>query len=126
MIFSSLKNRVHSRTRVTTIKFQSALNLKNRLRSRTRVTTSIINYVLEARLRACIQRAVIACINAMLNPNTKWSQIGIRSSETRNAPRGTKSSIFAKGIFQPFNLPKSCPNPVREPSLLRIRRLIYI
>ena len=32
-----LKNRLHSRTRVTTFKFQSALNLKNRLRSRTRV-----------------------------------------------------------------------------------------
>ena len=54
----SLKNRLRSRTRVTTFKFQSALNLKNRLRSRTRVTTLMIKYVLERRLRTCIQRVV--------------------------------------------------------------------
>ena len=43
-----------------------------------------------------------------------------------SAPRGTKSTTFAKGIFQPFNLPNFCPNPVGEPSVLRIRRPIYI
>ena len=53
-----LKNRFHSRTRVTTFKFQSALDLKNRLRSRTRVTTLMIKYVPERRLRTCIQRGV--------------------------------------------------------------------
>ena len=58
MVLSSLKNRLRSRTRVTTFKFQSALDLKNRLRSRTRVTTLMFKYVLETRLRACIQRAV--------------------------------------------------------------------
>ena len=39
MILSSLKNRLRSRTRVATFKFQNALGLKNRLRSRTHVTT---------------------------------------------------------------------------------------
>ena len=53
-----LKNRLRSRTRVTTFKFQSALNLKNRFRSRTRVATLTTNYVLDARSRACIQRGV--------------------------------------------------------------------
>ena len=52
----SLKTRLRSRTRVATFKFQSALNLKNRLRSRTCVTTLAIKYVLERRLRTCIQR----------------------------------------------------------------------
>ena len=54
----SLKNRLRSRTRVTTFEFQSALDLKNRLRSRTRVATLMIKYVLERRLRTCIQRGV--------------------------------------------------------------------
>ena len=56
MVLSSLKNRLRSRTRVTTFKFQNALDLKNRLRSRTRVATLAVTYVMEARLRACIQR----------------------------------------------------------------------
>ena len=49
--------RLRSRTRVTTLKFQSALDLKNRLRSRISVATLTMNYVLEARLRTCIQRS---------------------------------------------------------------------
>ena len=53
-----LKNRLRSRTRVTIFKFQSALDLKNWLRSRTRVTTLVVKYVLDRRLRACIQRYV--------------------------------------------------------------------
>ena len=51
-------NRLRSRTRVATFKFQDALGLKNRLRSRTRVTTLMIKYVLERRLRTCVQRRV--------------------------------------------------------------------
>ena len=47
MVLSSLKNRLRSRTRVTTFKFQSALDLKNRLRSRTLVATLMINSVLK-------------------------------------------------------------------------------
>ena len=42
------------------------------------------------------------------------------------ASRGTKSTTFAKGVFQPFNLPKFFPNPVGEPSILRIQRPMYI
>ena len=53
-----LKNRLRSRTRVTIFKFQNALGLKNRLRSRTHVTTLMVKYVLERRLRMCIQRVV--------------------------------------------------------------------
>ena len=59
-----LKNRLRSRTSVTTFKFQDALGLKTRLRSRTRVATLMITYVLETRLRTCIQRVVI-CINKL-------------------------------------------------------------
>ena len=58
MILSSLKNWPRSRTRVATFRFQSALGLKNRLRSRTRVANLVIKYVLETRLRECIQRAL--------------------------------------------------------------------
>ena len=53
-----LKNRLRSRTRVTTFEFLNALDLKNRLRSRTRVATLMIKYVLERRLRTCMQRGV--------------------------------------------------------------------
>ena len=64
MIFSSSKNRLRSRTRVTTFKFQNALGLKHRLRFRTRATTLMTKNVLETRLRACIQRAVF-CIHEL-------------------------------------------------------------
>ena len=64
MVLSSLKNRLRSRTRVATFKFQSALDLKNWLCSRTRVTILMIRYVLETRLRACIQRGVF-CIHKL-------------------------------------------------------------
>ena len=37
MIFSSLKNRLRSRTHVTSFKFQNALDLKNLLRCLSRV-----------------------------------------------------------------------------------------
>ena len=53
-----LQNPLRSRTRVTIVMFLTARRLKNRLRSRTRVATTMINYLLEARLRACIQRGV--------------------------------------------------------------------
>ena len=56
-------NRLRSHTRVTTFKFQDALGLKNRLRSRKGVTTSTINFNMEVRLRACIQRAAFSIHN---------------------------------------------------------------
>ena len=48
-----------ARTRVASVVFPRTRGvLKNRFRSRTRVTTLTINYVLDARSRACIQRDV--------------------------------------------------------------------
>ena len=44
--------------------FQNALGLKNRLRSRTFVTILMITYVLETRLRTCIQH-VVFCIHKL-------------------------------------------------------------
>ena len=50
----------------------------------------------------------------MLNPNLKSSQIGIWCSGTKKCSRDTKSATFAKGIFQPFDLPKFFPNSVKK------------
>ena len=47
-----------------------------------------------------------------LHPNSKPSQIGTGGSGPESAPRGSKSITFAKGIFQPFHLPKFLPNPI--------------
>ena len=41
-----------------------------------------------------------------LNLNLRMTQIGIRCSGTKSAPRGTKSTTFAKGLFQASNLSK--------------------
>ena len=43
-----------------------------------------------------------------------------------SAPRGTKSTTFAKGFFQPFNLPKFFLNPVEGFSVLSIQRPLYL
>ena len=114
MVLSSLKNQLRSRTRVTTFKFQSALDLKNRLRSRTRVTNLMIKYALETRLRACIQRAVI-CIHKLKRKTSirNRAKSGSGAPGPESALRGTKSTTFAKGIFQPLNLMKFILNPVR-------------
>ena len=123
MILSSLKNRLRSRTCVTTFKFQSALDLKNRLRSRTRVATYMFQNAFNLKNRL---RSRTRVINSTLNYNTKSSQNGSGVPGPENGSRGTKSITFAKGIFQPFNLQKFLPNPVGEPSVLRIQRPIYI
>ena len=99
-------------------------SLKNRLRSRTRVANVMIKYVLETRLRACIQRAVI-CIHKLkrktLIRNRAKSGSGAPGPES--APRGATSTIFAKGMFQPFDLLKFFLNSAREQSfsLLNVR-----
>ena len=72
-------------------------NSNNRLRSLTRVTTSTINYVLKARLRMCIQRAALCMQNAMLNPNTNSSQIGIWCSGTNKCSQRYEIGHFCKG-----------------------------
>ena len=49
-------------------------------------------------------------------------QIGVKSASSpprpKSAPRGSKSTTFAKGIFQLFNLQKIGMNPVGDPSVL--------
>ena len=67
-----------------------------------------------------------AFINSTLNFNTKSSQIGIWCSGTRKCSQRYEIDHFCQWFFQPFNLPKFCPNPIGEPSVLRIRRPIYI
>ena len=49
-------------------------------------------------------------------------QIGVKSASSppraKSAPRGSKSTTFAKGIFQLFNLQKIGMNPVGDRSVL--------
>ena len=42
-----------------------------------------------------------------------------------SAPRGSKSTTFAKGFVQLFDLPKFLPNLTGEPSVLPIQYPIY-
>ena len=48
-------------------------------------------------------------------------QIGVKSASSpprpKSAPRGSKSTTFAKGIFQLFNLRKIASNPMGDPSV---------
>ena len=57
-------------------------------------------------------------------------QIGVKSASSpprpKSAPRGSKSTTFAKGIFQLFNLRKIAPNPMGDPSVLPIQSPIYL
>ena len=78
-----LKNRLRSRTRVATFKFQNALGSKNRPRSRTRVTI---------------------LINSTENINTKSSEIGIQCSGSKKCSQRYEIDHFCLGIF-PFIQP---------------------
>ena len=57
-------------------------------------------------------------------------QIGVksasRSPREKRAPRGSKSTTFAKGFFQLFNLQKIGMNPVGDPSVLPTQSPIYL
>ena len=55
----------------------------------------------------------IPCLTVIRNR----AKSGSGAPGPESAPRGAKSTTFAEGIFQPFNLPKFFPNPVREPSV---------
>ena len=60
-----------------------------------------------------------------------WArQIGVKSASNpprpKNAPRGSKSTTFAKGNFQLFNLQKIGMNPTGDPSVLSIQFPIYL
>ena len=45
---------------------------------------------------------------------------------SKSAPRGSKSTTFAKGIFQLVNLQKIAMNPIGEPSVLPTQYPIYL
>ena len=54
----------------------------------------------------------------------QWSLIGAKSGSgapgPKSAPRRSKSTTFAKGIVQLFNLRKVAMNPIGDPSVLPI------
>ena len=105
MILSSLKNRLRSRTRVATFKFQSALDLKNRLRSRTRVATYMFQNAFNLKNRLLSRTRVI---NSTLNYNTKSSRNGIWCSGTRKWLQRYEIDYFCKGhisAVQPSEIP---------------------
>ena len=58
------------------------------------------------------------------------SRIGAKSGSgapgPKSAPRRSKSTTFAKGIFQLFNLQQIVMNPIGDPSVLPIQYPIYI
>ena len=58
------------------------------------------------------------------------SRIGAKSASgapgPKSAPRGSKSTTFAKGFFQLFNLQKIGMNPIGDPSVLPIQSPIYL
>ena len=51
-------------------------------------------------------------MNAMLNPNRAKSGSG--APGPKSAPRGSKSTTFANGFFQPFSPLKFFLNPIGE------------
>ena len=57
-------------------------------------------------------------------------QIGVKSASSppraKSAPRGSKSTTFAKEIFQLFNPQKIGMNPVGDPSVLPTQSLLYL
>ena len=57
-------------------------------------------------------------------------QIGVKSASSpprpKSAPRGSKSTTFAKAIFQLFNLQKIAMNPIGDPSVLLTQSPIYL
>ena len=55
----------------------------------------------------------------------KWAKSGSGVRGPESAPRGSKSTTFANGFYQLFNLPKSLPNLIGEPSVLPIEYPIY-
>ena len=74
----------------------------------------------------------IASSNApqALKPHPWVRQSGAKSASSpprpKNAPRGSKSTTFARGINLSFHLPYLLHNPIGDPSVLRIQYLIYL
>ena len=69
---------------------------------------------------------MLAMLSRTLNPSTKPSQIGIRSSGTRKCSQRFEINHFCQVIFQLFSLPKFFLNPVGELLVLPIQRPIYL
>ena len=65
-----------------------------------------------------------------LKPHPWVRQIGAKSASSpprpKSAPRGSKSTTFARGIIQSFHLPNFLHNPIGDPSVLPIQYPIYL
>ena len=65
-----------------------------------------------------------------LKPHPWVRQIGVKSASSppraKSAPRGSKSTTFARGIIQSFHLPNFLHNPIGDPSVLPIQYPIYL
>ena len=59
-------------------------------------------------------------------PHTPRGKSALSPPRAKSAPRGSKSTTFAKGIVQLFNLQKIGMNPVGDPSVLPIQSPIYL
>ena len=87
--------------------------LKNRLRSRTRVAITMINYLLEARLRVCIQRGVFVMFSQYLKNRLRF----------RTRMQNVRSHVVRETVRSESNRPrvlrdqKALPD-VRNRSLL--------
>ena len=61
-----------------------------------------------------------------LRPATKSIKTAAGAPRPKSAPRGSKSTTFAGGFFQLFNLQKIGMNPVGDPSVLPTQSPIYL
>ena len=61
-----------------------------------------------------------------LRPATKSIKTAAGAPRPKSAPRGSKSTTFANGNVQLFNLQKLAMNPIGDPSVLPIQYPIYL
>ena len=59
-------------------------------------------------------------------PRTPRGKSALSPPRAKSAPRRSKSTTFAKGIFQFFNLQQIAMNPIGDPSVLPIQYPIYL
>ena len=90
------------------------------------------NVSVEAKASNDAIRVTIVSSNApqALKPHPWVRQIGAKSASSpprpKSAPRGSKSTTFARGIIQSFHLPNFLHNPIGDPSVLPIQYPIYL
>ena len=58
--------------------------------------------------------------------NTQSIKTASGAPRPKSSPRGSKSTTFAKGIFELFNLQKIGMNPVEDPSVLPTQSPLYL